>query len=92
MNRLRHTEELVGFLVLAAILVLLGAMLQAGLLGRWFQPTSTLRIVLPGTGGGGLARMPERSGASSSIRAKGCTPRPRSTTRSATSSRATAPR
>jgi phospholipid/cholesterol/gamma-HCH transport system substrate-binding protein len=56
MNRLRHTEELVGFLVLAAILVLLGAMLQAGLLGRWFQPTSTLRIVLPGTGGGGLAK------------------------------------
>jgi phospholipid/cholesterol/gamma-HCH transport system substrate-binding protein len=55
-NRLRHTDELVGFLVLVAVLVLLGAILEAGVVGRWFQPTSTLRIVLPGTGGGGLAR------------------------------------
>jgi len=54
-NRLRHTDELVGLLVLVAVLVLVGAILQAGLLGRWFQPTSTLRIVLPETGGGGLA-------------------------------------
>ena len=55
MNRLRHTDELVGLLVLTAVLVLVGAILQAGLLGRWFHPTSTLRIVLPDTGGGGLA-------------------------------------
>ena len=55
MNRLRHTDELVGLLVLFALLVLIGAILQAGLLGRWFQPTSTLRLVLPDTGGGGLA-------------------------------------
>jgi phospholipid/cholesterol/gamma-HCH transport system substrate-binding protein len=55
MNRLRHTDELVGFLVLLSMLVLLGAILEAGLLGRWFQPTSTMRIVLPSAGGGGLA-------------------------------------
>jgi phospholipid/cholesterol/gamma-HCH transport system substrate-binding protein len=55
MNRLRHTDELVGFLVLLAVLVLLGAILEAGLLGRLFQPTSSLRIVLPAAGGGGLA-------------------------------------
>jgi phospholipid/cholesterol/gamma-HCH transport system substrate-binding protein len=54
MIRLRHTDEFVGFLVLLAVLVLVGAILEAGLLGRWFQPTSTLHIVLPATGGGGL--------------------------------------
>jgi phospholipid/cholesterol/gamma-HCH transport system substrate-binding protein len=41
--------------VLVAVLVLVGAILQAGLLGHWFQPTSRLRIVLPDTGGSGLA-------------------------------------
>jgi len=57
MNRLlRHTDEFVGLLVLVAILALLFAIFQAGVLGRWFQPTSTLRIVLPDTGGGGLAQ------------------------------------
>jgi phospholipid/cholesterol/gamma-HCH transport system substrate-binding protein len=55
MIRLRHTDELVGFLVLLAVLVLLGAILEAGFVGRWFQPTSTLRLVLPAAGGGGLA-------------------------------------
>jgi phospholipid/cholesterol/gamma-HCH transport system substrate-binding protein len=54
-NKLRHTDEFVGLLVLVAVLVLTGAVLQAGLLGRWFQSTSTLRIVLPDTGGSGLA-------------------------------------
>jgi len=54
MIRLRHTDELVGLLVLLAGLALLAAMLEAGFVGRWFQPTSTLRIVLPATGGGGL--------------------------------------
>jgi phospholipid/cholesterol/gamma-HCH transport system substrate-binding protein len=56
MIRLRHTDELVGFLVLVAVLVLLGAILEAGVLGQWFRPTSTMRIVLPKEGGGGLAR------------------------------------
>jgi len=54
MIRLRHTDELVGLLVLLAGLALLAAMLEAGFVGRWFQPTSTLHIVLPATGGGGL--------------------------------------
>jgi phospholipid/cholesterol/gamma-HCH transport system substrate-binding protein len=55
MIRLRHTDELVGFLVLLSVLVLLGAIVEAGFLGRWFQPTSTLHITLPPAGGGGLA-------------------------------------
>jgi phospholipid/cholesterol/gamma-HCH transport system substrate-binding protein len=54
MNRFRHTNELVGLLVLLTALVLLGAILEAGFVGRWFQPTSTLRILLPAEGGGGL--------------------------------------
>ena len=52
---LRHTDEFVGLLVLLAVFVLLGAILEAGFLGQWFQPTSTLRVVLPPEGGGGLA-------------------------------------
>jgi phospholipid/cholesterol/gamma-HCH transport system substrate-binding protein len=52
---LRHTDEFVGFLVLLAVLILLGAIIEAGFLGQWFQPTSTLRIILPAEGGGGLA-------------------------------------
>lgn len=55
MIRLRHTDAFVGFLVLLAVLVLLGAILEAGVLGEWFQPTSTLRVTLPPEGAGGLA-------------------------------------
>ena len=54
MIRLRHTDELVGLLVLAAVVALIAAILQAGFFGKWFQPTSTLRILLPASGGGGL--------------------------------------
>jgi len=54
MTRLRHTDEITGLLVLVAVLVLIGAILQAGFLGKLFQPTSTLRILLPATGIGGL--------------------------------------
>ena len=54
MNRLRHADEIVGFFVLLAVVVLIGAILQAGLLGRWFQPTTGLRIMLPSSGIGGL--------------------------------------
>jgi phospholipid/cholesterol/gamma-HCH transport system substrate-binding protein len=56
MIRFRHADEFVGLLVLIAVALLLAAILQAGFLGRWFQPSSTLRILLPATGGGGLAR------------------------------------
>jgi phospholipid/cholesterol/gamma-HCH transport system substrate-binding protein len=54
MIRLRHTDEFVGLLVLLAIVLLLGTILEAGFLGRWFQPTSTLHVLLPAAGGGGL--------------------------------------
>ena len=54
MNRLRHADELVGFLVLLAIIVMVAAILEAGFLGRWFQPTTSLRILLPSSGVGGL--------------------------------------
>jgi phospholipid/cholesterol/gamma-HCH transport system substrate-binding protein len=54
MIRLRHTDQLVGLIVLLALLLLVGAVLEAGFLGRWFQPTSTLRILLPQSGVGGL--------------------------------------
>src|SRR4051794_24827103 len=54
MTRLRYTDELTGLLVLLAVLVLIGSILQAGFLGKLFQPTSTLRVLLPTTGSGGL--------------------------------------
>jgi phospholipid/cholesterol/gamma-HCH transport system substrate-binding protein len=54
MNRIRYTDELVGLIVLLAVFVLVGAIVEAGFLGRWFQPTSTLRILLPERGAGGL--------------------------------------
>jgi phospholipid/cholesterol/gamma-HCH transport system substrate-binding protein len=54
MIRVRHTDEWVGFLVLAAIAVLLVAALQAGVLRDWFKPTSELRLILPAAGVAGL--------------------------------------
>lgn len=54
MIRLRHTDEWVGALVLAAVAVLLVAALQAGVLRDWFKPTSELRLILPEAGVGGL--------------------------------------
>src|SRR5882672_10205914 len=54
MMRLRHTDEFVGLLVLLTVAALIFAILQVGVLGRWFQPTSTLRILLPASGVGGL--------------------------------------
>ena len=44
MNRLRHADEFVGFLVLLAIVVMVAAILQAGFLGRWFENTTGLEI------------------------------------------------
>jgi phospholipid/cholesterol/gamma-HCH transport system substrate-binding protein len=54
LSRLRHADELVGFIVLLAIGVIIVAILEAGFLGRWFQPTTNLRILLPSSGVGGL--------------------------------------
>jgi len=55
MIRLRNTDEWVGLLVLLAIAAFVGGVLQAGLLRDWFRPVSTLRILLPEAGTGGLA-------------------------------------
>lgn len=55
MIRLRHTDEWVGLLVVAATLLFVGAVLEAGVLSYWFRPVSHLRIVLPQSGVGGLA-------------------------------------
>jgi len=55
MIRLRHTDEWVGLLVVMAVVAFLGAVLQAGVLRDWFRPVSTLRIILPESGTGGLA-------------------------------------
>jgi len=54
MIRVRHTDEWVGALVIAAVAVLLIAALQAGVLRDWFKPTAELRLVLPAAGVGGL--------------------------------------
>jgi phospholipid/cholesterol/gamma-HCH transport system substrate-binding protein len=54
MIRVRHTDEWVGALVIAAVAVLLVAALQAGVLRDWFKPTSELRLILPEAGVGGL--------------------------------------
>ncbi|HEV2548285.1 MAG TPA: MlaD family protein [Stellaceae bacterium] len=55
MIRLRHADEWVGVLVIVALLLFLGAVLQAGVLRDWFRPVAKLRIVLPETGVGGLS-------------------------------------
>jgi phospholipid/cholesterol/gamma-HCH transport system substrate-binding protein len=55
MIRLRHADEWVGVLVIVAVLLFLGAVLQAGVLRDWFRPVAKLRIVLPETGVGGLS-------------------------------------
>ena len=52
--RVRHTDEWIGLLVVAAVAILIAAIMQAGVLRAWFQPVSSLRIVLPATGVAGL--------------------------------------
>jgi phospholipid/cholesterol/gamma-HCH transport system substrate-binding protein len=55
MIRLRHTDEWIGFLVVVAVLIFVGAMLEAGVLSTWFRPVGHLKIVLPQSGVGGLS-------------------------------------
>jgi len=50
----RHTNQLVGGLVLVAIGVMLFAALQAGVLRDWFRATSELRLIFPATGVAGM--------------------------------------
>ena len=52
--KLRHTDEWIGLLVIAAIVVLIVAIMQAGLLRDWFKPVSSLRLILPESGVAGL--------------------------------------
>lgn len=54
MIRIRHTDEWIGALVIAAVAVLLVAALQAGVLRDWFRPVEELRLILPETGVAGL--------------------------------------
>jgi phospholipid/cholesterol/gamma-HCH transport system substrate-binding protein len=55
MIRLRHTDEWVGLIVVAAFMLFIGAVLEVGLLRDWFRPTATLRVVLPASGVSGLS-------------------------------------
>ncbi|MFO1161978.1 MAG: MlaD family protein [Reyranellaceae bacterium] len=48
-------DELVGAVVLACIGVFIAALINAGFLKDWFQPSFTLRILLPDEGVAGLA-------------------------------------
>ena len=95
---LHQLDEIVGAVVLACIGVFIAVLINAGLLKDWFQPSFTLRILLPDEGVSGLAPGAEvqvlgtraaRSAASSSIPASACTPSPGSGTRCGRSSAAT---
>ena len=55
MIKLRFTDEWVGLLVIAAVLLFLGAILEAGVLHEWFRPVAHLRILLPQSGVSSLA-------------------------------------
>ncbi len=52
--RLRHTDRWVGALVLAAVLLFLGALLQRGAVREWLNPSPTLIVLLPEQGTAGL--------------------------------------
>jgi phospholipid/cholesterol/gamma-HCH transport system substrate-binding protein len=52
---IRHADELVGILVVVAVAIFLGVILQAGVLRDWFRPVSHLRILLPESGAAGLS-------------------------------------
>jgi phospholipid/cholesterol/gamma-HCH transport system substrate-binding protein len=48
-------NEVVGAVVLACVALFVGALVNAGLVKDWFQPSYTLRIILPEEGVSGLA-------------------------------------
>ena len=52
---LRHSDQWVGLLVVGALALFIGVVLEVGVLRDWFRPTATLRILLPATGVGGLS-------------------------------------
>jgi phospholipid/cholesterol/gamma-HCH transport system substrate-binding protein len=53
--QLRHTDRLVGLLVLLGVALFLGALVQRGALREWFFPSATLTVLLPPTGVAGLS-------------------------------------
>jgi phospholipid/cholesterol/gamma-HCH transport system substrate-binding protein len=55
LGRFRYANEAAGAFVLVALGLFFAAVLQAGVLREWFNPTATLRIVLPEQGLAGLA-------------------------------------
>jgi len=48
-------DRLVGLIVLVCVGLFVAALVNAGLLKNWFQPSFTLRIILPDSGVSGLA-------------------------------------
>ncbi|QHC36922.1 MlaD family protein [Komagataeibacter xylinus] len=53
--RVRYADEWVGILVLVALIILFGAVIEAGVLRDWLTPAGRLRIVLPEDGVSGLS-------------------------------------
>jgi phospholipid/cholesterol/gamma-HCH transport system substrate-binding protein len=53
--QLRHTDRMVGALVILAIALFLGAMFQRGVIREWFTRGDTLIVLLPEEGVAGLA-------------------------------------
>ncbi len=51
----RYTNEAVGVMVLVAVLIFIGAVLQTGRLRNWFEPGMKLKVVLPKEGLYGLS-------------------------------------
>ncbi|MCE2573955.1 MlaD family protein [Komagataeibacter sp. FNDCR2] len=53
--RVRYADEWVGVLVLVSLVILFGAVIEAGVLHDWLTPAGRLRIVLPENGVSGLS-------------------------------------
>jgi phospholipid/cholesterol/gamma-HCH transport system substrate-binding protein len=55
LRRILSGDEWIGLLVLAALALFLGAVLQAGVMREWVAPSARLRVLLPDEGVSGLA-------------------------------------
>lgn len=53
--RNRYADEWVGLLVLAAVVVLVAAIIEAGFLRQWLTPAGRIHFILPESGVAGLA-------------------------------------
>jgi phospholipid/cholesterol/gamma-HCH transport system substrate-binding protein len=52
----RYTNEAVGALVLATVLIFVLALVQAGRIREWFEPGATIKVILPADGLFGLTQ------------------------------------